>query len=79
LHDIPRIVWELQGQRPNRGAGAATWTRRVCIGADGRVSSNKMPNNFLHIGLIHLMLPNARIIDIRREPIACCVSNLKQL
>jgi len=32
-----------------------------------------------HIGLIHLMLPNARIIDIRREPMACCVSNLKQL
>ena len=40
---------------------------------------DKMPNNFRHIGLIHLMLPNARIIDIRREPMACCVSNLKQL
>jgi len=40
---------------------------------------DKMPNNFWHIGLIHLMLPNARIIDIRREPMACCVSNLKQL
>lgn len=39
---------------------------------------DKMPNNFRHIGLIHLMLPKARIIDIRREPIACCVSNLKQ-
>jgi hypothetical protein len=40
---------------------------------------DKMPNNFRHIGLIHLMLPNARIIDARREPIACCLSNLKQL
>jgi predicted Zn-dependent protease len=40
---------------------------------------DKMPNNFRHIGLIHLMLPNATIIDIRREPMACCVSNLKQL
>jgi tetratricopeptide (TPR) repeat protein len=40
---------------------------------------DKMPNNFRHIGLIHLMLPNARIIDVRREPIACCMSNLKQL
>jgi hypothetical protein len=38
-----------------------------------------MPNNFRHIGLIHLMLPNARIIDARREPMACCFSNLKQL
>jgi tetratricopeptide (TPR) repeat protein len=40
---------------------------------------DKMPNNFRHIGLIHLMLPNARIIDARREPIACCFSNFKQL
>jgi tetratricopeptide (TPR) repeat protein len=40
---------------------------------------DKMPNNFRHIGLIHLMFPNARIIDARREPMACCVGNLKQL
>ena len=40
---------------------------------------DKMPNNFRHLGLIHLMLPNARIIDARREPMACCFSNLKQL
>jgi tetratricopeptide (TPR) repeat protein len=40
---------------------------------------DKMPNNFRHIGLIHLMLPNARIIDARREPMSCCFSNLKQL
>jgi tetratricopeptide (TPR) repeat protein len=40
---------------------------------------DKMPNNFRHVALIHLMLPNARIIDVRREPMACCVSNLRQL
>ncbi len=40
---------------------------------------DKMPNNFRHLGLIHLMLPQARIIDARREPLACCFSNLKQL
>jgi tetratricopeptide (TPR) repeat protein len=40
---------------------------------------DKMPNNFRHVGLIHLMLPNATIIDARREPMACCFSNLKQL
>jgi hypothetical protein len=38
-----------------------------------------MPNNFRHLGLIHLMLPNAKIIDARREPMACCFSNFKQL
>jgi tetratricopeptide (TPR) repeat protein len=40
---------------------------------------DKMPNNFRHLGLIHLMMPNARIIDVRREPMACCFGNLKQL
>ena len=40
---------------------------------------DKMPNNFRHVGLIHLMLPNATIIDARREPMACCFGNLKQL
>jgi tetratricopeptide (TPR) repeat protein len=40
---------------------------------------DKMPNNFRDIGLIHLMLPNATIIDARREPMACCFGNLKQL
>ena len=40
---------------------------------------DKMPNNFWHIGLIHLILPKAKIIDVRREPMACCFSNLKQL
>ena len=37
-----------------------------------------MPNNFAHIGLIHLMLPNAKIIDARRHPLACCLSGFKQ-
>jgi tetratricopeptide (TPR) repeat protein len=40
---------------------------------------DKLPNNFRHISLIHLMLPNAKIIDARREPMACCFSNFKQL
>jgi tetratricopeptide (TPR) repeat protein len=40
---------------------------------------DKMPNNFRHIGLIHLILPNAKIIDARRHPMACCFSGFKQL
>jgi Sulfotransferase family len=97
LHDIPRIVAELQGQGANRGRARypdllpdldlllfehlgrryLNETRAYRRGRPRFV--DKMPNNFWHIGLIHLMLPNARIIDIRREPMACCVSNLKQL
>lgn len=39
---------------------------------------DKMPNNWAHIGLIHLILPNARIVDARRHPLGCCFSNFKQ-
>ena len=39
---------------------------------------DKMPNNFAHIGLIHLMLPRAKIIDARRHPLGCCFSAFKQ-
>ena len=39
---------------------------------------DKMPNNFAHIGLIRLALPNAKIIDARRHPLACCLSGFKQ-
>lgn len=40
---------------------------------------DKMPNNFRHIGLIKLILPNAKVIDARRSPMSCCLSGYKQL
>ena len=39
---------------------------------------DKMPNNYVYAALIHLALPNAKIIDARRHPMACCFSNFKQ-
>ncbi|MEQ1547759.1 MAG: sulfotransferase, partial [Chakrabartia sp.] len=39
---------------------------------------DKLPNNWAHVGLIHLILPNAKIIDARRHPMGCCFSNFKQ-
>jgi len=41
--------------------------------------TDKMPNNFRHLGLIHLILPNAKIIDARRDAMDCCWSGFKQL
>ena len=41
--------------------------------------TDKMPNNFRHIGLIHLIMPNAKIIDARRYSLDCCFSMFKQL
>ncbi len=39
---------------------------------------DKMPNNWSHVGLIHLILPRAKIIDARRHPLGCCFSGFKQ-
>jgi tetratricopeptide (TPR) repeat protein len=39
---------------------------------------DKLPNNWAHVGFIHLILPNARIVDARRHPLACGFSNFKQ-
>jgi tetratricopeptide (TPR) repeat protein len=95
LADIPRIALELQGRDPDNlrypdvladmtpedlrrlGEKYLADTRIYRTGKPHFI--DKMPNNFRHIGLIHLMLPNAKIIDARREPMACCFSNLKQL
>jgi tetratricopeptide (TPR) repeat protein len=39
---------------------------------------DKLPNNWAHVGLIRLILPNAKIVDARRHPLGCCFSNFKQ-
>jgi len=41
--------------------------------------TDKMPANFAHVGFIHLMLPNAKIIDVRRHPLGACIGNYRQL
>ena len=51
---------------------------RVMRQTDAPRFIDKMPNNFWYVGLIHLMLPNALIIDARRHPLACCFSCFKQ-
>jgi tetratricopeptide (TPR) repeat protein len=71
LPGLDSLLFERLGRR---------YLDETCVYRRGRPRFvDKMPNNFWHIGLIHLMLPNARVIDIRREPMGCCVSNLKQL
>ncbi len=51
---------------------------RVYRKTDRQLFIDKLPNNFLHVGLIHSILPNAKIIDARRHPLGCCLSNFKQ-
>ena len=52
---------------------------RVYRTTDAPYFIDKMPNNFAHTGFIKLILPNAKIIDARRNPLDCCVSGFKQL
>lgn len=74
----PSILAELPGEK-YREFGEQ-YLRDTAIHRQGAPSFiDKMPNNFRHIGLIKLMLPNAKIIDARREPMACCFSGFKQL
>jgi tetratricopeptide (TPR) repeat protein len=74
----PRIVSQLSGE-DLRKFGEQYLAETQVYRSGKPFFIDKMPNNFRHLGLIHLILPNARIIDARREPMACCFSNLKQL
>jgi tetratricopeptide (TPR) repeat protein len=51
---------------------------RIYRRSDAPFFIDKLPNNFAHTGLIHLILPRAKIIDARRHPLGCCFSGFKQ-
>jgi tetratricopeptide (TPR) repeat protein len=71
LSELPRDFFTEQAEH---------YLRDTAIYRSGKAHFiDKMPNNFRHIGLIHLMFPHAAIIDARREPMACCFGNFKQL
>jgi tetratricopeptide (TPR) repeat protein len=74
----PRILLQMQPEE-FRALGAQYLAAAEIYRSGKPFFIDKMPNNFRHLGLIRLMLPNARIIDARREPMACCFSNFKQL
>ena len=76
--DYPKILQTLPAEKfADMGKAYIEDTRIHRAGAPFFI--DKMPNNFRHIGLIHLIMPNAKIIDARREPMACCFSGYKQL
>lgn len=51
---------------------------RIFRGTDRPFFVDKLPDNFTNIGFIQLILPNAKIVDVRRHPLDCCVSCFKQ-
>jgi tetratricopeptide (TPR) repeat protein len=74
----PHILLELDAAQL-RELGQEYLERTRIQRRDAPFFIDKMPNNFPHIGLIHLILPNATIIDTRRHPMASCFSAFKQL
>jgi len=76
--NYPQVLHDLSaGQLAEMGSNYIEDTR--IHRQDAAFFIDKMPNNFRHIGLIHLILPKAKIIDARREPMDCCFSGFKQL
>ncbi|MFC3053265.1 tetratricopeptide repeat-containing sulfotransferase family protein [Kordiimonas pumila] len=74
----PRILHSLSAEKLQELG--ETYIRETQVHRSGApYFTDKMPNNFRHIGLIKLILPNAKIIDARRNPMACCFSGFKQL
>ena len=74
----PRILAELDDDYFRRFGEQFIKDTRAYRG-DAPRFIDKMPNNFFHVGLIHLILPNAKVIDARRHALACCFSGFKQL
>jgi len=74
----PAVVGELPLERLRELGERYLERTRVQRKTDAPFFIDKMPNNFQQLGLVHLILPNARIIDARRHPLGCCFSNFKQ-
>lgn len=74
---FPGVLKELKAASLEK-LGEEYLKRTKCFRGDRRFFIDKAPHNFLHIGLIASILPNARIIDARRNPYACGVSIYQQ-
>jgi len=75
----PEILAELTRDQVRELGEGYLESTRIQRTTDAPLFIDKMPNNFLHVGLIHLILPNSKIIDARRHPMGGCFSGFKQL
>jgi len=75
----PELLADLQPGRLRDLGGLYLERTRIQRKTDRKLFIDKMPNNWAHAGFIQLILPNAKIIDVRRHPLACGFSNFRQL
>ena len=88
LADIPALSRKpgpypkgiLEASSDERRALGQEYLKRACVQrrTDRPFFIDKLPNNWLFVPFIHLILPNAKIIDARRHPLGCCLSNFRQ-
>ena len=74
----PGILADLSAEELERLGNLYLERTKIQRNSDRPFFTDKMPNNWLHLGLIRLILPKAKIVDIRRNPLACGFSNFKQ-
>ncbi|HWI88478.1 MAG TPA: sulfotransferase [Sphingomicrobium sp.] len=75
----PELLADLPVQRFGELGALYLERTRIQRKTDRPFFIDKMPNNWMHVGFIRLILPNAKIIDTRRHPLACGFSNFRQL
>jgi tetratricopeptide (TPR) repeat protein len=75
----PEVMSELTEEQLESLGKAYIYHSRAHRGLDLPCFTDKMPANFSHVGLISMILPNAKIIDARRHPMGTCVANYRQL
>ncbi len=78
IADYPRGIASIASDDLRAMGEAYLRAARVQRRTDRPFFIDKLPNNWAHVPLIQLILPNARIIDARRHPLGCCFSNFKQ-
>jgi tetratricopeptide (TPR) repeat protein len=78
IEDYPQGLAGLSAETLRAMGESYLKTTRIQRHTDRPLFIDKMPNNWVHVPLIRLMLPRARIIDARRHPLGCCFSNFKQ-
>ena len=88
LPDLPAVARERGGYpgsavkmtADERRAAGEEYLKRASVQrrTDRPLFIDKLPNNWLFVPFIHLVLPNATIIDARRHPLGCCFSNFRQ-
>ena len=77
--EYPQSVRELRGRDFRAYGQQYLEETRIHRSTDRPRFTDKLPNNFAHVGFAHLILPNARVINARRHPLDSCLGSYKQL